>query len=210
VAFEEIAAGDLGERRVMKRMLGILVALAACAIVIAATPGVASAGEGSWGVYGNGAGYCWDDRDWNPSLAPGSGWRILGTNPQLYPADNAPQPAGFFVGPPHQWVGYVMTLERWNGSSWYRYGATALRVQEANTAFYSDAWFDTRTGNWISGMTEFRPSTGGYYRLRYDLYWYGLNWEVLGHVANYGDGMRDDRVSSISSTGWRYVDWCKY
>jgi hypothetical protein len=194
----------------MKRTLGILVAVAASAIVVAAAPGRASAGEGSWGAFGNGAGYCWDDRDWNANVAVGAGWRILASDPVMDPADNAPQPEGFFVGPPHQWVGYMMTLQRWNGSAWYRYAATGLRVQEANTAFYSDVWHDIRSGTWVTGPTEFRFADSGYYRLRYDLYWYGLNWEVLGHVANYGDGLRDDRQSAVTTTGWRYVDWCKY
>jgi hypothetical protein len=189
----------------MKRMLGMLIAIAGCASVLVAAPSPAAAAEGSWGSYATGYGYCWDDADWG-----GSAKRIITTPPVMNPAEDAPQPAGFFVGPPSQWVGFKVTLLRWNGSSWYRFASSALKVQQANWAFYSDNWYDHATGTWGPGQKQFSILYSGYYKLLYDLYWYGLNSEVTGHVAASGDLLRDDRLSAVATTGWSYVEWCKY
>ena len=71
-------------------------------------------------------------------------------------------------------------------------------------------WFDTYRRTWDIGLTRFRITQTGFYRLRYDYYWFNSNEYVSGHTSSLSWGLRDDRLSSLTTTVWKYVDWCQY
>lgn len=165
------------------------------ALAVAASP--AAAASGAIGGYRTGSGYCWDNTN------GGYGNRILATSPVMDPAYT-----GSIVGG-SQLTGFRVTLQRWTGSTWAASQVSALKVRYQSWGFWADEWYDGATGALVSGLTQFRITTTGYYRLVYDLYWY-TNGHVSGHDAALAWGMRDDRPSSVTTTGWSYVDWCRY
>jgi hypothetical protein len=168
------------------------------ALAVFVSPAVGASGV--TGGYSAGSGYCWDDSDWG-----GSGWRILATSPSIAPAETS----GLVGG--GQLVGFRVTLQRWSSTagSWVASQYSPLKTQTASWGFYSDEWFDAWTGAQVNGLHEFRFSTRGYYRLRYDYYWY-KNGRLSGTDASLAWGLRDDRLSATTTTGWSYVDWCLY
>jgi hypothetical protein len=178
-------------------VLGVAIALLA-----AASPAAAS---GTTGTYVAGSGYCWDDSDWDSRIPRGSGWRILASAPSMSPAETS----GIVGG--GQRVGFRVTLQRWNPTtaSWVASLYSPLKVQTASWGFVSEVWYDAKTGAEVNGMHQFRFRTPGYYRLRYDYYWY-RNGLVSGAAASLAWGLRDDRLSAVSTTGHSYVDWCRF
>lgn len=181
----------------VSRMIMIVLGVAV-ALFVAASPGIAA--SGTTGGYVAGSGYCWDDSDWG-----GSGWRILASQPAISPAETS----GYVGG--GQVVGFVVTLQRWSTTtrSWVASQYSPLKKQTASWGFVSDDWYDARTGAQVNGMHQFSFTTHGYYRLRYDYYWY-KNGVVSGRDASLAWGLRDDRLSAVTTTGWSYVDWCLY
>jgi hypothetical protein len=181
----------------MNRLITMLVGLV---VVLAVAASPAAAAWGTTGGFVAGSGYCWDDRDWG-----GTEQRILATPPSIDPA----QTSGIVGG--GQLVGFRVTLQRWNTSTgtWVASRYSTLKTQTASWGFVSEEWYDASTGAQVSGTAQFRITTGGYYRLRYEYYWY-MNRQVSGRDASLAWGMRDDRLSAVSTTGWSYVDWCRY
>jgi hypothetical protein len=180
-----------------------LVAGLTLALLVAASPAAAV-----WGTTGGtvaGSGYCWDDSDWDATIPRGSGWRIIATPPSISPAETS----GIVGG--GQRVAFYLTLQRWNSSTrtWVARDYSPLKFQTASWGFVSDEWYDAKTGAQVNGAHEFRFTTFGYYRLRYDYLWY-RNGQVSGRDASLAWGLRDDRQSAVSTTGWSYVDWCLY
>ena len=174
--------------RLIATFAGLMVALA-----VAASP--AAAAWGATGAVSAGSGYCWENRN------GGLGNRILATSPVMDPAATS----GIVGG--SQLTGFRVTLQRWNGSSWVANQYSSLKTRYQSWGFWSNSWYDGATGAEVSGLSQFGITTGGYYRLRYDYYWY-TNGKLSGSAASLADGLRDDRLSS--TTGWSYVEWCLY
>jgi hypothetical protein len=180
-------------KRIVTIALGVTIAL-----LVAAAPAVAA--SGTTAGFAAGSGFCWDSKDWG-----GSGKGILATAPSITPAET---PYGTGGG---QVVGFRATLQRWNPytASWAASQYSPLKTQTTSRGFVSEDWYDSRTGSPVAGTHQFPITTGGYYRVVYDYYWY-RNGLVSGHDASLAWGMRDDRLSAVGTTGYRYVDWCLY
>jgi hypothetical protein len=177
-----------------KKVALFLVAAAA----VLASSSAADAATGVTGRYWTGSGYCWDNSN------NGMGNQILATSPVMDPAQTNSIVGG------GQMVGFFVTLQRWNGSAWALNQVSSLRTQTASYGFWSYDWLDQATQTWGTGTVRFQVNTSGYYRLRYDLFWFDDNGVVTGHDAALAFGMRDDRASSVTTTGWSYVDYCRY
>jgi hypothetical protein len=199
VVLDETAAVIGG---VMKKTLVGLVVVA-LALVVAVSPAAADTGG-----YVAGSGYCWDDHDWNYNAYDR---RIIATPPTMLPAPDAPSP--FATGPgPKQLVGFKVRLLRWvPGTGWTRVQSSTLQLKETNYAWPYGNWYDNDRGTWGDGVTTFYIglNDGGSYKLLYDLVWY-IDGVPSGHVAANAWGQRDDRLSSLTTTGWTYVEWCTY
>jgi hypothetical protein len=185
------------KEEVMGRMASTVVGVVVALLIGAST---ATAASGTTGGYVAGSGYCWDDRDWG-----GTDKRILASSPSIDPAATS----GIVGG--GQVVGFRVTLQRWNDryGTWAASQYSSLKTQTASWGFWSGEWYDHATGRQVNGLSQFSITTGGYYRLRYDYYWY-TNGQVSGHDASLAWGLRDDRLSATTTTGWSYVDWCLY
>ena len=167
------------------------------AAALGASVSSADAATGVIGRYWTGSGYCWDNSN------NGMGNQILATSPVMDAAETNSIVGG------GQLVGFYVTLQRWNGSTWVLDQVSSLRTQTASYGFWADEWLDHRTNTWGLGTVRFQVRAGGYYyRLRYDLFWFNSAGYVSGREAALAYGMRDDRSSS--TTGWSYVDYCRY
>jgi opacity protein-like surface antigen len=172
--------------------------LLVAATAVLASASAADAASGVTGRYWTGSGYCWDNTN------NGMGNQILATSPVMDPAQTNSIVGG------GQLVGFFVTLQRWNGYSWALDQVSSLRTQTTSYGFWSYDWYDHGTRTWGLGTARFQVKTSGYYRIRYDLFWFNDNGVVTGQDAALAFGMRDDRASSITTTGWSYVDYCRY
>ena len=184
----------------MHRQLGTRKRLAVVAAVVGAVVGVAfpAGALGAVGGYSAGSGYCWANEN------GGYGNRVLATSPIISPAETNSIVGG------GQLVGYFVTLQRWNGSAWVLSQVSTLYTKTAAWGFDDGTWYNHETRRWDNGVAQFRITQSGAYRLRYDYYWFDSNEMITGHTASLSWGLRDDRYGSLTTTTWRYVDWCVY
>ena len=176
-----------------RKTIALALVTAAAVLAVASTADAAAGVTARWWP---GSGYCWDNTN------NGMGNQILGTSPVM----DAAQTNSIVGG--GQLVGFFVTLQRWNGSSWVLSQVSSLRTQTASYGFWADEWYDHGTRTSGMGTVRFQVASGYYYRLRYDVFWFNSNGVVTGQDAALAYGMRDDRASS--ATGWSYVDYCRY
>jgi hypothetical protein len=154
--------------------------------------------SGVTGGFSAGSGYCWANEN------GGYGNRILATSPIISPAETNSIVGG------SQLVGFFVTLQRWNGSAWALSQVSNLYTKQAAWGFDDGTWYSWETRSWTNGLTQFPIRTAGFYRLKYDYYWFNANETITGHTSSLSWGLRDDRYTSLTTTVWRYVDYCQY
>jgi hypothetical protein len=185
----------------MHRQFGTRKSLVIVAAVVGAAIAVACP-AGAWsavGGYSAGYGYCWANEN------GGNGDRILASAPIISPAGTNSITGG------GQLVGYFVTLQRWNGSAWVMSQVSTLYTKTASWGFDDGSWYNGETHSWDNGWAHFPIKLHGYaYRLGYDYFWFDSNERITGHAASLSWGLRDDRYGSLTTTTWRYVDWCVY
>ena len=109
-----------------------------------------------------------------------------------------------------QTVGFNVTLQRWNGSTWALYQVSNLYTKTAAWGFDDGEWYHRVTRTWSNGLTQFPIAHAGHYRLVYDYFWFNSAETVTGHTSSLSWGLRDDRYVSLTTTVWRYIDYCTY
>jgi hypothetical protein len=177
----------------MRRAITMVAGLALCCAMATSQ---AEAAPNVTGPFRAGAAYCVD----NNTFVNGWGNRILATSPQI----DAAQINGIVGG--GQLVGFRAVLEVWNGQRWVTSQRSPLKVHDQGPwSFYSEVWYDFSTGAQVSGLYPFPITTRGYYRVGYDLYWFGDNRVITGYVAAISDGLYDYRRDPPV-----LVNWCQY
>jgi hypothetical protein len=170
---------------------GLAGVLAALAMIL---PGPGEAAIGTTASYRAGAAYCWDN-----SLY-GGGNKILTTSPQIDAAE-------FGIVGGGQQVGFQVTLEGWyeTGKRWVALQVSPVKVhRQGPWNFYSQDWYDLRTGTQVTGLHQFPIYARGFYRVYYDLYWFSDTGAVTS-VSTRPDGLLDERSNPPV-----LVNWCKY
>lgn len=171
--------------------------IAVAATVLALASAASAEASGITAGYVSGTGYCW-----NNAMA-GSGNRIVATAPIIDAAQIATIGAGG-----SQLVGFRVTLERWNETDrrWVPSSYSPIKVHPQGWgAFYSDVWYDGKTGAQVKGLSQFLIFASGYYRVAYDLLWYADNGVLTGHVSTLSESLQDYRPYTPV-----IVDWCRY
>jgi len=177
-------------------MKGFVTVIATVMALLASATYAEGAVPNITGAYRAGAGYCWDN-----SMA-GTGNRIVATSPIMDPA----QITTFGVGG-SQLVGFRVTLERWNeiDRRWVASSYSPIKVHRQGWGFYSEVWYDGKTGAQVNGLSQFVIFGSGYYRVAYDLLWYADTGVLTGHVSTLSEVLQDYRPYPPVT-----VDWCRY
>jgi hypothetical protein len=192
--------------------LAIAAALALALALVASPAAQASASDPTIGTYVTGSSYC------NPG-------QILATAPGMTIADNWWPAGADLVTGGGQEIGFRVVLQKWApptatySGHWYDlvagpwFGRTASYVvlgQGAEPWTVYDPVSKTTKTSWDGNTYIAMNAATGYFRVRYDMYWY-MNGKVSGSALRQpANGNWDNRDDKVYLSGWASYEWCRY
>jgi len=119
------------------------------------------------------------------------GFGIVVSSPEMAPlSNNAVISNGNITTATFQWVGYQVTIARWNGQYgyWQRYRTGPLLQQRVSSNEHASTqlqpWFNVNLNRWEYPATTYWVEPG-YYKVWIDYYWYADQYNGSAHTAGY-------------------------